>query len=107
MKKFNIKMGLSPTDYFTLEKLCLEPLKNIGAQLWLFGSRARGDFNKFSDIDILYEVNDTPKEILELLIYKIEQDLIESDLSYKVDLVNRAKLNPTYKEKAELEMLKF
>ena len=33
----------------------LLPLKSKGALIYLFGSRAKGDYRKFSDIDLLVD----------------------------------------------------
>ncbi len=53
-------------------------------KIWVFGSRARGDFREYSDIDLLIEstpiLTSAEKQAL-------ASQLEESDLAYKVDLV--------------------
>ncbi|MBE9540577.1 MAG: nucleotidyltransferase domain-containing protein [Proteobacteria bacterium] len=31
----------------------MNPLKNQGANVWIFGSRARGDHQEYSDLDLM------------------------------------------------------
>ncbi|MCF6206531.1 MAG: nucleotidyltransferase domain-containing protein [Sulfurovum sp.] len=54
------------------------------ANIYLFGSRARGDASACSDIDIAIESDRTLKEKLARIRFAIE----ESSLPYKVDLVD-------------------
>jgi len=65
---------------FLCEKL---PDTNI----YLFGSRARGDAGAYSDIDIAIESHRSVKGILSQLRAEIEQSL----LPYKVDLIDLSK----------------
>jgi len=77
-------------NVFLLDNLS-NPLKEKGAEVYLFGSRATGTHKKFSDIDILYvpdSNNSIPMHVVYLLLSKIE----ESDFSYKIDLVNASEL---------------
>ena len=58
-------------------------LSKTGVQFYVFGSRSRGSNRKFSDLDLLYkEPVDTS------LLGQIRYELEESNLPYKVDLVN-------------------
>ena len=41
--------GLSSSELDIVNRLVIEPLKNINAKVWVFGSRARVDFKKYSD----------------------------------------------------------
>ena len=45
------QFGLSEDELNTLAQLVVGPLVGAGAKVWCFGSRARGDHKKFSDID--------------------------------------------------------
>lgn len=87
-----MKFGLRPHEFEILAKGLIEPLKLKGISLWIFGSRARGDFKKFSDIDILYDGLLTLSELSDL-----REKLEESDLPYKVDLVNLSDVAESYK----------
>lgn len=70
-----------------LEERHLRLLKNIliryDYSFYLFGSRASGNARPFSDIDIFYTETIPSSELL-----KLEEELEESDLPYKVDLVD-------------------
>ena len=54
--------------------------------IWLFGSRATGTAKKFSDIDLLIDANRKPMS-LELRA-NLANAFEESDLPYKVDVVD-------------------
>ena len=60
----------------------------------LFGSFARGDYNKNSDIDILVEFNKTP----DLLTFIEIEEYLSKKLKRKVDLVIKRKLKPQIKD---------
>ncbi len=90
-----MKYGLTSEQYQLLNKICLQPLKEAGAKVWIFGSRARGDNHQYSDIDLLYHTN---RKLRLGFIGEIEFDLKESRLPYKVDLVDLASLAESYKE---------
>ncbi len=87
--------GLSDSNWKTIQHLLITPLKNNGAQLWVFGSRARGDHKKYSDLDILVEWPKPDTESLKI-IQKIKEDLEESNVPITVDLVNRKDLAQSY-----------
>ena len=55
--------------------------------IYLFGSRARGDNSAFSDIDIAIESNESISKKLANVRFEIEESL----LPYKVDIVDLSK----------------
>lgn len=59
---------------------------------FLFGSRITSKVKNFSDIDLLY-FEEIPNDI----IIKLEEEFEESDLPYKVDLVNYNKCDDNFK----------
>ncbi len=94
--------GLSPQDWTTIENLAIFPLKNLGAKVYIFGSRARGNHREFSDLDILYVIKNKPP------LHKIGEikDLLnESNLPIKVDLVDFDEAAETYKENMLMERI--
>lgn len=96
--------GLTEKQYELLNTLAIEPLKKANCKVWVFGSRAKGHFQKFSDIDLLYE---SPHELELGFLYKIKNDLEESNSPIKVDIVNIKDLADSYKEnilKARIEI---
>lgn len=86
-----MKFGLSFFELEQLERMVLAPLKAAGARLFLFGSRARGDHSRFSDVDILVEGN-----ALDATLARVREDIEESRFPYKVDLVKADRLAASY-----------
>jgi predicted nucleotidyltransferase len=81
------KTGLSDRDSATI----IEIFKKYSdvALVTIFGSRAKGNYKKGSDIDLaIMNANVTPETIT-----KLKGDFEESSLPYSVDLVNYANLN--------------
>ena len=69
----------------------------------IFGSYARGEQNKKSDIDILIEYkNDDDKSLLDFVGLKLE---LEEKLGKKVDLVEYCAIRPRIKSKVLNEQL--
>ena len=87
--------GLNSQEVALLTTLVIEPLKDLGCEVWVFGSRARGDQKNFSDIDLLFS---SPKPIKAAHLFEIKDAIIESDLPYKVDLVNESDTAESYRE---------
>lgn len=88
--------GLSEAQMDLVNELLVKPLARSGTRFWVFGSRARGDHRPFSDLDILFESNDPQAG----LIGRVKEDLVESDLPFKVDLVDVKDLLEAYKPAA-------
>ena len=80
--------GLSARDWEILNSECILPLKASGAKVWIFGSRARGDHRRYSDVDVLYE-SASP---LGSPLLRIKEHLEESRISIKVDIVSEVDL---------------
>jgi len=85
--------GLSKEHFNLLNDLAVTPLKKAKCKVWIFGSRASNTYQKFSDIDLLYEASE---ELKLNFIYKIKTELEESNLPVKVDLVNVKTLAESY-----------
>lgn len=92
-----MKFALADKDWKILKKIALDPLKEKNARLWVFGSRARGDQQQFSDIDILIEPS---KDLDARFLAEIRHALDESDLTIKVDLVLDIELTEAYRPQA-------
>jgi predicted nucleotidyltransferase len=75
--------------------LILEVLKknlNSQAKVYLFGSSVKGDYKKFSDIDIAIENGD--KEAITNIRYKIEN----LNIPYKVEIIDLSKVSKEFKK---------
>ncbi len=90
-----MKFGLTQTQFEILDRTAIQPLKKAGGQVWIFGSRARGDHKTFSDIDLLFSF---PEKAPAGLLGLISEALEESRLPFKVDLVNESELADSYRE---------
>lgn len=87
------KFGIKDKDWEIFEELLICPLKTLGFNVWIFGSRATGTYKKFSDVDVLYA---SDKEVPLGHLYLIRTNLEESDLTLKVDLVDINHLAKSY-----------
>lgn len=63
--------------------------------VWLFGSRATGTAKKFSDLDLLINAG-SPLSIG--IIANLANDFEESDLPYKVDLVDELTISESFRQ---------
>lgn len=79
-------------DVATAHRLIRAHLPPQFARLWLFGSRARGDARRWSDIDIAVE----PLQPLRPgLLSELREALAESSLLLDVDLVDLSTADAT------------
>jgi predicted nucleotidyltransferase len=61
---------------------------------FVFGSRAKAQCKKLSDLDLFY-IEEIPQKIITM----IEEEFEDSDLPYKVDLVNYNTCDRDFKER--------
>ena len=65
-----------------------------GAQAWVFGSRAHGGARRYSDLDLALEwAGPLGLDV----ISAIAEELSESDLPYRVDLVDLTLVEPAFR----------
>lgn len=64
-------------------------------EVWVFGSRASGTAKKFSDLDLAV-IGSLPLTLGQLAL--LEHDFDESELPFKVDLVDWAAINGSFRE---------
>lgn len=80
-----------------LKSLVFETLKEENVIVILFGSRARGDFNRVSDIDI----GVLPGENFDRRKLVFLKERIENlNIPYTVDVVDLSRVSEIFKEKA-------
>lgn len=81
----------------------LKPLQDQGANIWCFGSRARGDHHKFSDLDLMIDSQqDFTRELGNL-----KEIFEESNLPIKIDVVQWKDFAENYKESYLNDRKKF
>lgn len=94
-------IDLNP-QYLATVKTILKKYLPSNARTWIFGSRARGNAKKYSDIDILIDTGSLiPIETMAQLNLAFE----ESTLPYKVDLVDAASIDKSFHDKIQAELL--
>lgn len=85
--------GLTDHEYRYIEMQVLVPVEARGGQVFCYGSRARGDYRQFSDLDLMIEAGND----LSALLGEIQEQLIQSNFPYKVDLVEFRTFADAYK----------
>lgn len=65
------------------------------SDVWLFGSRATSECKPFSDIDLAIV---SESNISEQTLAELKYDLSESDLPYKVDIVDYSQVDEAFKK---------
>lgn len=90
-----MNFGLADHHWEFINTTLIQPLKDYGVRVWIFGSRAKGTQKKFSDLDVLYELGPhvLPKNMLSDIVEKLE----ESTLPIKIDIVEIANLAESYR----------
>lgn len=96
-----MNFGLSQDEFEFLNKELIVPLKSLGAQIWIFGSRARGDHKRYSDIDVMVSSN---KELNKLLSER-KEFFENSNFPYKLDLVFWNEFADSYKDNFHKEKI--
>ena len=87
-----------------LRRMVLAALADHPAEVWLFGSCARGDVRQHSDIDIaILSRDDLPSGFFAELAADIE----ESPIPYDVDLVDLRRADPALVEEVRREGVKW
>jgi|SRR5579872_3075052 len=80
--------------------------KNLlsNTKVFIFGSRVTKAKKKFSDLDLAMDAN----EILPIsILSSLEHDFSESDLPYKVDIVDLNNMSESFRKKIQMEMILF
>ena len=83
-----------------LSKLEIQTIKSIlhswvpTAESWVFGSRAQDQGAKYSDVDLLLKM---PKPISFNVMFKLRDAFAESNLTFKVDVVDWQRITPEFR----------
>jgi predicted nucleotidyltransferase len=102
MTKLKCIPGVSQIDHNNIINLIKSFLgKTQNAKLYLYGSRAKGHFRKYSDIDLFLMANYYDDETLNKI------DFSETDLAYKIDFSLEKNLFPSYREDINKTMIEI
>lgn len=90
-----MKFGLTAPQFQYITNTVIIPFKNIGLQIYCFGSRARGNNHPFSDLDLMIEgpITDDAQK----LKHSIAEKLSNENFPFKVDLVFFDEYSDAYK----------
>lgn len=91
-------LDLRPEDLQLVQKILKEQVP--GMKVLVFGSRAKGTAKKHSDLDLAL-VGSAPLSFSQLGILK--EAFMESDLPFKVDVVDWHRISPEFQELIEKE----
>lgn len=97
----NTEIDLKP-EYLATVKEILHRHLPPSATVWLFGSRAKGNAKKYSDIDLLIDLN-APISIK--IMAKLSLAFEESDLPYKVDLADAAAISEAFRKNIQAQLI--
>jgi type I restriction enzyme S subunit len=73
-----------------------------GTRAWVFGSRATATARHFSDLDLALE-GERPLDFS--VLGEVSEALSESDLPYKVDVIDLRSVDPTFRAIIEASMI--
>jgi predicted nucleotidyltransferase len=97
---------MTEEQFRILENLVILPLKNHNFKLFIFGSRAVGNFHPHSDVDILFQV--PPGQHLPSgLLSRIKESIEDSRFPFSVDLVNQEELAESYRNQVSRERIEI
>jgi predicted nucleotidyltransferase len=89
-------------DHAAILRRVLRQYLPTDARAFVFGSRAHGGARQYSDLDLALEW-DQPLGLD--LIGQIAEALSESDLPYKVDIVDLATVDPAFRERVATDCI--
>lgn len=101
-----MKYGLTAWQWNQLNDGLLKHLKKQNLKVYLFGSRAKGKFHPYSDIDLL--VDDLQNQPTDRSQISLAMDAMEnSNFPFKIELVYRSHLADSYREDVEASMVEI
>lgn len=98
-----IRFGLTDSQQELIQQIVINPLLQASARVYVFGSRARGSHQKFSDLDLLIiERKDRP--VTDSTLSAIKENAEESMLPFKIDLVRDTELAHSYRPSVDKDL---
>jgi predicted nucleotidyltransferase len=94
-------MDLSPKYRAILLGILREHLRTMSVSVFVFGSRVRSSHRADSDLDLLIEA----REAIPLAVLgRLKEAFEESDLPFRVDVVDRAAISPAFYQRIRDEL---
>ncbi len=100
-----MRFGLSPEQHQFISESVVEPLTALGAQVYCYGSRARGDHSAFSDLDLMVEAEGQSIEKVRRELSQIEEKVEDSLFPFKLDLVLLSDFAAAYRDSYEKDKI--
>ena len=88
-----MSFGLSAREYDEVLARIVVPLRNVGAKVFCYGSRARGDHSHYSDLDLMVETSSDVSSLLS----EIREHFSRSNFPIKIDLVDLRDFSDAYR----------
>ena len=98
-----MKFGLTEEQLQYIQDIVIDPLKEQGVLIWVFGSRARGDHQEFSDLDLMVE----SEQDISAKVGDIQEALENGNFPYKVDIVLSKDFAESYQDNFEKDKVAF
>lgn len=96
-------IDITPSHKKMVESILKKYLHTHGF-VWVFGSRAKNRAKKFSDLDLAIDMGEPiPKTLLTNILFELE----ESDLPYKVDVIDWNHISDNFKKHIENDRVLF
>lgn len=95
--------GLTKNELQYIRDTIVQPLQELNAVIYCFGSRARNDHQRGSDLDLMV----VSERDLEKEISLMREVVEESNFPYQVEIVEEAKFSTSYLENYKQERVAF
>ena len=95
-------LDLSPEQLRITRKILQDRVP--GQPVWVFGSRVTGKARKYSDLDLAIGGE---KPLPFVLLAELAHDFSESDLDFRVDIVDWASVNEAFKEAVASQLFRL
>ncbi len=90
-----MKLDIEPKHLAIVREILRKHLP-INSTVWIFGSRAKSATKKYSDLDLLIDM--AGKELPLSILSDLADDFDESDLPYKVDVVDWNSITESFRK---------
>lgn len=101
-----MKIALTPDQLKFLKDNVVKPLQQLNTEVYIFGSRATGQNQEFSDVDLMLRTDEVNQEFRQK-IGEINELLINSSFPYKVDLVIECDIADSYLENIQNQLVQL